>query len=137
MNDVEWSNLHVPPNPEEEGFSEQTAEWLATHSKLAYSGFSDISEILKNHGYERVYFFRQGGANCYLTQSTLDGGRAVWVLSFRGTESDYNDILVDINLLQTHCRLQQGLSVSWWFSFKPTGVLGVLGCSGLHRKRRL
>ena len=100
MNDVEWSNLHVPPNPEEEGFSEQTAKWLAAHSKLAYSGFSDISEILKNHGYERVYFFRQGGANCYLTQSTLDGGRAVWVLSFRGTESDYNDILVDVTFFK-------------------------------------
>lgn len=100
MNDVEWSNLHVPPNPEKEDFSEETAKWLAAHSKLAYSGFSDISEVLKRHGYERVYFFRQGGANCYLTQSTLDGGRTVWVLSFRGTESDYNDILVDVTFFK-------------------------------------
>ena len=100
MNDMERLNLDVPPNPEEEGFSEQIAKWLAAHSKLAYSGFSDISEALKRHGYESVYFFRQGGANCYLTQSTLDGGRAVWVLSFRGTESDYNDILVDVTFFK-------------------------------------
>lgn len=43
--------------------------------------------------------FRADGAHAYLARGANADG-PVWVLAFRGTESDYNDILVDITLFK-------------------------------------
>ncbi len=69
--------------------------WLAAHSALTYTGDRIVGRELKRAGFEEVVHFRHRGTAAYLARCG-----SVWVLAFRGTENDYNDILVDITLFK-------------------------------------
>lgn len=96
----EREGLGVPDSAGLNEFGLEISEWLARHSKLSYLGFSAIAETLSEAGFDEILFFRSGGANAYLTRGKTAQDTPVWILAFRGTESDYNDILVDVTFFK-------------------------------------
>nr|WP_231372065.1 MULTISPECIES: lipase family protein [unclassified Thioalkalivibrio] len=76
-------------------YDAELASCLADHSTLVYKGHREIVTTLTAAGYDRVVIFRDGGTNAYLERcgSTPGEGGRRWVLAWRGTEADYQDII--------------------------------------------
>ncbi|WP_018871047.1 lipase family protein [Thioalkalivibrio sp. ALgr3] len=57
--------------------------------------YREIATTFTAAGYEQVVIFRDGGTNAYLARcgSTPGEGGRRWVLAWRGTEADYQDII--------------------------------------------
>lgn len=81
------------------GYEAHTAWWLAQCSRLAYDSKLNIAKYLHRAGFEQVFFFDMSGTQGFLTLHPGDGQRFA-ILSFRGTEKNYIDILTDIIILR-------------------------------------
>lgn len=103
------------------------AAWLAGHAALAYEGFARIARRLEAAGFERVLFFRAGGTHAYLARGRSDTGRPIWVLAFRGTEADYNDILVDVTFFRRTADYAEQYRTHGGFLTSLQGVWGSWG----------
>lgn len=100
---VDTENLKLPTTLGDlEAYNDALASCMAEHSALAYKGHRDIAESLINSGFDRVVIFREGGTNAYLARcaSDNDSGGRDWVLAWRGTESDYQDIIADVTFFK-------------------------------------
>lgn len=93
------------PFPTRAGFSDydtDLATCMAAHSALVYKGHHEIATPLTTGGYDRAVIFRDGGTNAYLARCGSipeEGGRR-WVLAWRGTEADYQDIIADVTFFK-------------------------------------
>jgi hypothetical protein len=91
-------NIAFPNNSDD--YEPHIAWWLAQCSRIAYDSKFNIATNLKYAGFDRVYFFDMRGTQGFLTLHPGEGKRFA-ILSFRGTEKDYIDILTDIIILKT------------------------------------
>jgi len=80
-------------------FDLKTALWLAKFSKLAYDNKKNVSKVMKKLGFKRILFFDNRGTQAYLALHKKFG-----ILSFRGTEKDFKDILANIHFYQKKTR---------------------------------
>ncbi len=80
-------------------YEPHTAWWLAHCSRLAYDSKPNIAFHLSRVGFDRLYYFDVRGTQGYLAVHPGDG-HPFAVLTFRGTEKDYIDILTDIIILR-------------------------------------
>ncbi len=91
-------NLNTSPAEYSPSDPSELARCLALHSQLAYEGHRKISGTLKEAGFTRLFAFAARGNNAFLSEYPADDGNSIWILTFRGTENDYNDILHDITI---------------------------------------
>lgn len=98
-------------------YSDRTAWLMARCAALAYVKFetgheSQLRELLKELGLNFLCGFNRGGTQAYLASSERFA-----VLSFRGTEKDYRDILTDIDIRFYHdksgARIADGFSKAY------------------------
>lgn len=96
---MDTTRLPFPEATDHRRYDAELASCLADHSTLVYKGHREIATTLTAAGYDRVVIFRDGGTNAYLARfgSTPEEGGRRWVLAWRGTEADYQDIIADIN----------------------------------------
>ncbi|WP_018140477.1 lipase family protein [Thioalkalivibrio sp. ALJ7] len=134
---------HLPfPDPAEFGdYDTDLASCMAAHSALVYKGHREIATTLTAAGYDRVVIFRDGGTNAYLARCSPtpeERGRR-WVLAWRGTEADYQDIIADVTFLKRTSDYRnkwrvhggfltalQGVWGSWWEPDLPDEADGAL-----------
>ncbi|WP_019589653.1 MULTISPECIES: lipase family protein [unclassified Thioalkalivibrio] len=95
MNYMDTTRLSFPEATGLRRYDAELASCLADHSTLVYKGHREIVTTLTAAGYDRVVIFRDGGTNAYLERcgSTPGEGGRRWVLAWRGTEADYQDII--------------------------------------------
>nr|WP_231373920.1 lipase family protein [Thioalkalivibrio sp. ALE11] len=120
-------------------YDAELASCLADHSTLVYKGHREIVTTLTAAGYDRVVIFRDGGTNAYLARcgSTPEEGERRWVLAWRGTEADYQDIIADVTVFKRTADYQrqwrvhggfltalQGVWGSWWDPDLPDNADG-------------
>lgn len=93
-------NIALPTGSDR--YEPHTAWWLAQCSRLAYDSKLNIITNLKQVGFDKVFYFDTRGTQGFLAMhpgETED--QAFAILSFRGTEKNYIDILTDIIILRT------------------------------------
>ena len=85
------------------GFDRNNAWWLAQCSQLAYESKPRVAYELEAAGFTRVTFVDFSGSQGFLAVHPPTGGAPTGfaILSFRGTENDWNDILTDIAFVKT------------------------------------
>jgi triacylglycerol lipase len=85
------------------GFDPDNAWWLAKCSQLAYESKPRVAYELEAAGFTQVTFVDFSGSQGFLAvhPATAEAPSGYAVLSFRGTENDWNDILTDIAFVKT------------------------------------
>lgn len=95
--------------------SPELARCLALHSQLAYRGHRKIADTLKEAGFARLFAFAAQGNNAFLSEFPVKNGANIWILTFRGTENDYKDILHDITIFKRTADYRHGYRVHGGF----------------------
>lgn len=126
---MDAETLQFPANADTKNYDAELSACMATHSTLVYKGHRTIAAKLTSAGYDRVVIFREGGTNAYLARcgSSTEWGGGHWVLAWRGTEADYQDIIADVTFFKrtsdydTQWRVHGGFLTalqavwgSWW-----------------------
>jgi triacylglycerol lipase len=85
------------------GCDRNVAWWLARCSQLAYESKPRVAYELESAGFAQVTFVDFSGSQGFLAvhPATGDAPAGFAILSFRGTENDWNDILTDIDFVKT------------------------------------
>ena len=100
---------------------------MARHSMLAYRGHRELADVLQKAGFERVLVFTARASNAYLGKFPHENGSVSWILSFRGTENDYKDILYDITLFKRTADYDHGYRVHGGFLTALQNIWGSWG----------
>lgn len=84
-------------------FDMDIAWWLAKASQLAYESKPRVAYELEASGFSQVTFVDFSGSQGFLAvhPPTGESPSGFAILSFRGTENDWNDILTDIEFVKT------------------------------------
>ena len=91
----------LDPFPADTGFYQSLiALWLAHCAALAYEPQNTIVRELQAAGFDKVTFFDSGHAQAFLAEHPGAGTPPFNVLSFRGTENDYKDILTNAAVIK-------------------------------------
>lgn len=99
---MDSERLRFPPLSDGMSYDSGLASCMAAHSDLVYKGHRKIAQSLTSAGFDRVIIFREGGTNAYLARSNSshESGKRCWVLAWRGTEADYQDIIADVTFFK-------------------------------------
>ncbi len=91
----------LDPFPADTGqYQPLIALWLAHCAALAYEPQHRIARELRATGFDKVTFFDNGHAQAFLAEHPGMDAPPFNVLSFRGTENDYKDILTNISIIK-------------------------------------
>lgn len=100
---------------------------LAHHSQLAYQGHRQIADTLQEAGFSKVFVFAAQGSNAYLCRFETDESHSIWILTFRGTENDYKDILHDVTVFKRTADYRYGYRVHGGFLTALQHIWGSFG----------
>lgn len=125
MEIIEFNGENLKPFPSDTGdYNDLISLWLALCADLAYKSKTNIAEELKNAGFNKVTFFDSSGTQAFFAEHPgVQPQPPFSILSFRGTENDYKDIISDItvfkrtidevNLLRVHGGFLTSLRNVW------------------------